>query len=246
MKVSILQWNILYEENIKNIIAFLRKNKADIICLQELSLDSPIQNNIDTPKYVAQALGYSYYYRRIPVYASKELKVLANGIFSRFPIASSRSDWIQKPAQRSSDYSYQHRAYVEVRLKVGKDILDVGTTHTSYTHHFINTARKRQEARKLIKLIENKRTKFILTGDLNSRPNSYTLKSLRKHFKHAGPAYSQKTFTTKYFTYKGFKETGLNWRLDYVFTTEDVKVLNSKILKTKYSDHLPILTTIEI
>lgn len=36
-KLSILQWNVWYLEDIKNTAQFLSENKADVICLQELA-----------------------------------------------------------------------------------------------------------------------------------------------------------------------------------------------------------------
>ena len=61
-----------------------------------------------------------------------------------------------------------------------------------------------------------------------------------------GPDYHEKTWTTKPFSYNGFSENSLNWRLDFVFGTKDIKVISSEIIKTDLSDHLPILIKIEI
>jgi len=36
MKIKLLQWNILYKENIDNIISELKRIDADIVCVQEL------------------------------------------------------------------------------------------------------------------------------------------------------------------------------------------------------------------
>ena len=37
------------------------------------------------------------------------------------------------------------------------------------------------------------------------------------------------TWTTKHFSYNGFTETELNWKLDYIFTTKDIKVKETKV-----------------
>ena len=87
---------------------------------------------------------------------------------------------------------------------------------------------------------------MIFTGDLNITPNTESIKLIEKHLKNCGPNYNESTWTTKPFDFMGFKETKLKWRVDYVFASKDVKVLNSKIIKTKYSDHLPILVEIEV
>lgn len=46
--IKILQWDVWYLEDIKNIAAFLKENKADIICLQELTIDFDKQNHLHT------------------------------------------------------------------------------------------------------------------------------------------------------------------------------------------------------
>lgn len=38
MKLSVLQWNVWYKEDIRNIAKFLREHPADVICLQELTI----------------------------------------------------------------------------------------------------------------------------------------------------------------------------------------------------------------
>ena len=244
MKVSVLQWNILYEEKIHNIEKFLLKNKTDIICLQELTLDSPIQDYLDTPKLIADVLGYHYYHHEISLKTPKVGK-LALGIFTKFPILKSRHVVLQKPSGVGG-YGDELRLYIESKLKIGSKTITVGTTHLSFTKFFINNAKRQRESNKLLTAIKPNSQRFILTGDLNSSPNSYTIRNLKKYLKHAGPDYHQKTFTTKPFTVENFSEDGLNWRLDYIFTTKDIKVLSSQILNTQYSDHLPILAILDI
>ena len=35
-------------------------------------------------------------------------------------------------------------------------------------------------------------------------------------------------------------------KLDYIFTTKDLTVINSKVIKTEASDHLPIYSEIKV
>ena len=86
---------------------------------------------------------------------------------------------------------------------------------------------------------------FIFTGDLNLSPNAKSIRLIEKELKHCGPDYKEPTWTTKPFSFMGFEETKLKWRLDYIFASKDVKIINSKIIKTRYSDHLPIILEIE-
>lgn len=93
---------------------------------------------------------------------------------------------------------------------------------------------------------KNNTNRLIFTGDLNVAPNTESIRQIEKRLVHCGPDYRKPTWTTKPFSYNGFEEDKLRWRLDYAFATKDIKVINSKIIKTKHSDHLPILIEIEI
>jgi endonuclease/exonuclease/phosphatase family metal-dependent hydrolase len=73
-----------------------------------------------------------------------------------------------------------------------------------------------------------------------------TEKRLEEMFMHADPNTDRPTWTTKPFSYQGFEADKLDWRLDYIFATEDINVVSNKILETPYSDHLPILSEISI
>lgn len=99
---------------------------------------------------------------------------------------------------------------------------------------------------RLLDFFEGHRGNFVFTGDLNLSPDSRFLKYIEKYVKNCGPAYDEHTWTTKPFSYNGFEEDELRWRLDYVFATQDIVVLSSEIIQTNYSDHLPILVEIEV
>ena len=67
------------------------------------------------------------------------------------------------------------------------------------------------------------------------------MQEIQKYLKNAGPDPSEKTWTTKPFSYKGFEASTLDWRLDYCFVTPDLQITSAEVVKTSYSDHLPIL-----
>lgn len=243
MNVSVLQWNIWYKEKIEDITTSLVNNKADIICLQELTINNPEQTVKNAVTYIAKRLGYEYAFQAIS-FEDDDMKQ-ANAIFSKYPISESRNAWINEPTG-TGHYNDQYRAYVEISVSVNGELLRIGTVHMSYTNAFAPTPRKLKETEKLLSLIKQNRSKYILTGDFNATPDSAVLQNISKQFVNAGPNDTQKSWTTKPFSYDGFKANTLDWRLDYIFTTPDINTLSSEILQTELSDHLPILATFEI
>jgi endonuclease/exonuclease/phosphatase family metal-dependent hydrolase len=243
MNFSVLQWNIWYNEDIHDVANFLKEHPADIVCLQELTINFPNRDIKDTPAFIASQLGYNYYHHEVPIESTEGKPLtLANGIFSRFPITSQRFAWINEP-KSGGGAGDEYRAYVEVTLDVDGQPITVATTHSSYTHKLEWTPNKQQEGDRLIGELKKLGERSIFTGDLNSTPDSPLIKAIDGLLQNAGPDNSHKSWTTKPFSYNGFEASGLNWRLDYVFHTKDLKVASSEILTTDFSDHLPILTS---
>lgn len=251
MNLKILHWNVWYKEKINNIARLIKQSRSNIICLQELTVNRKYNNYIDTSKHLANRLGYYYFFKSSQQWLKNgKTEIQGNGIFSEFPITKKTFHYLQEPAEKSNDYgNYEKegRAYIEAKLFIRNNLqLSIGTTHLSYTHRFIITQRKKREANKLMQILKHKKEKYIFTGDLNARPNSYIVKQIKKYLRHAGPPVNKNTWTTKPFDYLGFKEKDLNWRLDYVFITKDIKVKKAEIIKTSFSDHLPISVEIEV
>jgi len=239
--VKLLQWNVWYHEKYENVVEFLGQAGADVICLQELTE----QNEISLPELIAKELGYNFYFEPTVVEGTENTKfVMGNAVLSKFPIVKRRSVLVQKNDPGSESYETEDRRYVEVVLDIGKTKFTVGTVHLSYSHEFSINQRKLAEAHELYKAIKSHKKNFILTGDLNATPESSIIQALSYKLRHAGPGLDKPTWTTKPFSYNGFIAKELNWRLDYVFTSPDVNVRSAKILKTKYSDHLPIMVSI--
>ncbi len=246
MRVRLLQWNAWYKEDIQSIVRFLKAQTADIICLQELTIDDPDQKIKHAPRFVAEQLGYNYSFKELPIESTDGSSLmLANGIFTRFPIVNKNWAWINRPTG-SGGYDDEYRAYVEAVLDVDGHRLCVATTHMSYTHRFEITPNKQAETDKLASIIRQHKSDFVFCGDLNALPGSYTIKSIEQTLTSLGPGEAYKTWTTKPFSYNGFEEDKLNWRLDYVFATPEVQAVSAEVLKTSYSDHLPILVELDI
>ncbi len=246
MKLKILQWNIWYKENIDHIAQEIRRSQADVITAQEFVQYS--KTSLDTAKYIADKLNFNYFYHTADTWSGREEKeAQGNAIFSRFPIINTQHIYISPPKHNPTNALEEGRVYVETTLDIEGKQLEVGTTHLSFTPHFKITEQRKIEADNLINIIKNKKTNYIFGADLNAAPSSYVIREFEQYLKNVGPEYNQKTFANQPFDYRSmFQVKGIEWRLDYVFASDDIKVNNSQIIETKYSDHLPILAEIEI
>ena len=246
MKLSFLQWNVWYLEDIHNVVNYLKKNPADIIALQELTTNHPGQSERDTAAYIAKQLGHEYCVGGESFHEDNEDRWFGNAVFSKYPIKDYRQVWINEPIG-TGGFDDEYRTYLEAVVDAQGTKLVVATTHMSYTHKFEVTPRKRLETDKLTKELRSiDSANIVFSGDLNATPDSYTLREVGSILQSADPGSEEKTWTTKPFSYQGFEENGLNWRLDYIFASKAVKVLSSRIDDTEVSDHLPLRAEFEI
>jgi endonuclease/exonuclease/phosphatase family metal-dependent hydrolase len=246
--IKILQWNVWYHEKCENLVNFIKHTDADIVCCQELTVNFKEANpGIDVPAEIAKACNYNYYFQPMTIYGTNNEQVqMGNGIFTKFSITDKRFAFVQKADSNIISYETEDRSYVEINLDVNGKSLKVGTVHLSYSPAFVMTEKKLAEADKLYEAVQANHERFILAGDLNAKPDSPIVKKMEELFIHADPNTDRPTWTTKPFSYQGFEANSRDWRLDYIFATEDINVLENRILETPYSDHLPILTEIQI
>lgn len=238
-----MTWNVLYKEKADNILSLVKKIDPDIFCGQELTSESDFNPGRKIPEEISANLSASFFFKQTfessDPETGKNFK-MGNGIFTKFPISNKQFVFV-----RNED-GKEKRAYIQVECNIKGNILRIGTTHLTFEPWFPMSNIKLEEAQKLHKAIDKNTEHFILTGDMNSTAGSKIINRLSKNLASAGPDHKENTWTTKPFSLKGMTADTLDWRLDYIFTTPDVKVLSSKIIKTDYSDHLPILAEIEI
>ncbi len=235
--MTLLQWNIWYKEDIKNIIRFLKEIEADILCLQEVTVGDISGAQVHSAEHIAKDLGYQFFFQEAQRWGKRHFRYgLGNAIFSRCPMLSQNWFYLQKPRANPNGAQQEGRVYMEAELAVNDQKLSVGTTHIAFFHQSEDTPIKRRQFDKLTPAIKQKKEKYLLAGDLNLGPETQEIIELAGLLNHAGPNFSQKTCNTKL-------EGGdsLLWRLDYVFATPDLKILSAEILSTTCSDHLPIL-----
>lgn len=245
-KLKVMTWNVWLIEKADNILSLIKEIQPDILCCQELTTDSFINPGRNIPSEISKLLSIDYRYQQVLERPDERYYKIGNAIFSKLPITDYKFSYIGQTSPDSLNYPYERRVYMEIKLKTNDKTLTVGTTHLSYSHAFKITPRRHKEINGLVDSVKNNKERFVLASDLNSLPNSRTVAELKKYFEHAGPPYKQPTWTTKPFSYQGFEASTLDWRLDYIFATKDIKVFSSKVIKTEFSDHLPILAEIEV
>ena len=229
MRIKILSWNIWIDSHFDEVKDFLKKSDADIIGLQEVREDDPARETI---KFL-NSLGYRHVFA--PIAKEWGGKVWNDGpaVFTKFNILSSEKYILSKE---------DSRAGVRADVKIGDKLLHVFSTHLTHTHQK-DSEIQLQQVKDLLGYIPPKMS--VLTGDFNAIPESQTIQKVKEQLIDADPN-NEPTWSVYPEGCVICNPQKIDIKLDYIFTTKDIKTHGYKVESSKGSDHLPISVVIEI
>jgi endonuclease/exonuclease/phosphatase family metal-dependent hydrolase len=232
------------------ILEFLKKQKPDILCLQELYI---LGNPAQKESIIKTALGGKYY-SYMKTLGSGKNKFYGIAIFSLFPIirkgevihpgSSSLSIYtdllIGKDTFRIFNNHLQsfrlkrmERSFLEeMAASIDKETMEeVKSLSVSLKKGFVRRALQAQVVKNHIEMSPYP---VIVAGDFNDTPVSYSYRKIRKGL---NDAFVNSGYGAG-FTYKGNYPPN---RIDYILY--DNTLINSyfDIIRVKYSDHYPIV-----
>jgi endonuclease/exonuclease/phosphatase family metal-dependent hydrolase len=241
--MKILTWNAWYKEDPKNILELLQNTEWDVCCLQEITLGFHSDTHSDVASYLTESLGIEGHFVVAQSWNENE-RSQGNLILSKLPVKDTFSYFIQDyNDDPEPSFSDEGRVVVGIELENSIKIL---TTHMSYTPEFTETEKKNIESKKLLEYLTSISSPFVIAGDLNAVPASDLVTELSGRYRNLSPDLTEPTWTTKPFSHEGFEVDTLSHRLDYVFSSREVNLIDSEIIQTEYSDHLPILCEVEL
>jgi endonuclease/exonuclease/phosphatase family metal-dependent hydrolase len=236
MTYNVRKFNVFNWLKIKNIDAEIKElitnEDPDILMLQEF-------RNIDNFK-----LNFPYFYNHI---ANKNVQS-GLAIYSKYPVINegavgfnrSGKDAIYVDIVKENDTL---RVY-NFRLNSTGVVPDEDFFGHKDSEKLIKRLRKsfkthQKQVDTLTSHVKNCPYKVILAGDLNNTAYSWDYKNIKNEMKdtflEAGKGFGK--------TYE-FKKFPL--RIDYIFVDENIKVIGHKNLKQQFSDHYPIVATLEL
>lgn len=235
----------------------LKQQNADVLCFQEFfhSTDTALYNNID---YIKKELNYPYYYYSWD--GDGTLQWFGQAIFSRYPIIDSGIIHFPRPGQPET--------LINADILYNNDTVRVYTTHLQSVQFKKNDYESIEEIkRRKDSLLENSRNIFyklrrgiiyrsrqanivkeistisphpyIITGDFNDVPNSYTYFTIRNNM---NDAFLKQGFGIGR-TFSGISPT---LRIDYILATKHFEVLQFNRQLKNYSDHYMLVADLQL
>ncbi|MBR6747796.1 MAG: endonuclease/exonuclease/phosphatase family protein [Clostridia bacterium] len=208
----------------------IRKCDPDIVGLNEVRGRGEDPLYFDEAEQIAAKLGYHCYFGhaiRFPGHGP-----YGNAILSKFPIIRAERILIPDPPVKDEDAYYETRCLIKAEF-------DVAGGLTVYGCHFgLAKAEARNAVATLCHELETQEKPCVFMGDLNLLPESEIL----------APVYERLQDTAAYFTEPqlSFPSDAPDRKIDYVFVSRDVKVLEAEIPAIVAADHRPHTALIEI
>lgn len=246
MKINVGSWNILVygSRDFKGIAKLLKKNKIDIIGIQEAAIYFDKDKTENITEKIAKELKFDYVF--YPAFDSRPAKpfIMGNAILSKFPIKKSKFYPLNPPTvKKGPETQPRILVFSEIQLNNNKT-LNLLTTHLQFTVRFETSEMRLAQVEKIISVIKRLDNPIVLTGDFNSTPKNQEIKMIEKILKRVDGL--DPTWTVLPIEVHGWHVDELLYRLDNIFVSRDLKYEDFEIVKSKISDHLPIKVTIDI
>ena len=230
--------------NADSIKSFLKKQDADIICLQEVRLRS---NNIFNLSGVVQELPTINHYQyartsstggsatltRFPIVYMGEIRFEKSGNMAIYTDVLIQQDTVRIFNLHLQSYHIDPTQYSIInsqRISEEEDIREVREMGSKFKRAFIKRA---EQARTIREYIDRSPYHVIVCGDFNDTPVSYVYRTVKGNLKDA--------FTQ---SGEGIGRTYIgrlpSFRIDYIFHSIGFESFNFHAESFNFSDHLPV------
>ncbi len=241
--MKLVSLNIENNLHTETVLPFLKNEKADIICLQEL-----LEEDFD---FFKQELGLEGVYRPWSYWKSQNYPTLIGkkqglGIFSKNIIISGSIFYYGKEENilKSFDEYMDNKdlqknyafAWVDIKSTEGI-IYKFATTHLPVTEQGVSSPFQLEVLDLFLEQI-NKLGEFVLCGDMNAPRGNETFSRLAKKYKDNIPLEYKTSLDQNL-----HKVKGLQYMVDGLFTTPSYKAQNVKLVDG-ISDHMAIVAEI--
>jgi endonuclease/exonuclease/phosphatase family metal-dependent hydrolase len=211
--------------NTERIARTIEVEGADIIGLQEVDNHWSKRSNFENQaKWLAERLDMHYTYMANldldPLISGNHRRQYGAAILSKYPIIQVHNH----PLRKIGDA--EQRGLMETVINVQGHKLNVYNTHLSLT-----SSERQIQVNEIMKIAGEANGAKVIMGDLNTTPESNEILPLTTHYKD--------TLADQHDAYT-YSVEGPPKRIDYIFTSKEIKTTQAKVISTLASDHFPL------
>lgn len=229
MDIKILSWNIWIDCDFGKLTEFLSHTDADIIGLQEVKADDPGRDVIGFMKQH----GYAHVFAETKQEWGGAIYRHGPALFTKLPVVHRETHLLD---------THDERAVARADIQVNGTVLHVFSTHLVHTHQQPSIAQA-QQVKNLLQLLPQEHT--IVMGDFNATPESDTVARMTDMLVHTDPT-NTPTWSVHPAGCTVCNPHTVDTRLDYIFATRDIEVVDSQVEQSYASDHLPITAVVHV
>lgn len=229
MKINLLTFNIQHcrnfitkEIDVDGVANLIKNTKADIIGLNEVY--GEYNNSLPQYQEIAEKLGFHYYFGK--TFTFKGIP-FGNALISRYKFKNPKTIMIPDPEIRDSHW-------YETRCIIQSEFADFNLK-VLVTHYGLFPTEQENALKTTLNLLDDNQSNLVLMGDLNMEPNNEKIKKLEEFLIN--------TLNDESLTYPSINPTK---KIDYIFITKDIELLEAKIIEKVVSDHFPHFAQIKI
>lgn len=239
MATKLVSLNIEGKKHLKEVVEFLAKIEADIVCLMEICREDVLDLAGGRYPFVVFAPNDVLGNNRDSGESMKETGV---AILSKQVIEESEKDnFGEKPRTLIDRSGKTSHAPVLLTAKVGE--VYVGTTHFTWTSDGSVSEAQRKHLKLLLSKVKDK--EIVLCGDFNIPRGNELYTELAKNFKDNIPS-EVVTTLDPVLHYANKVEIGrLKFVVDYTWSTKGYKVSDLQVI-SGVSDHCALVCTISL
>ncbi len=206
----------------------IKSVNADIIGLNEVRGKG--ENSIfeAQAKILAEKTGLNYFFA--PAINVKNGGPYGNAILSKYPVKSTEIIMIPDPAVKKYKDGYETRCVLRAVIDAGSDITVL------VTHFGLNPDEEENASETVMNSITDERC--ILMGDFNVLPDSVYLNPVRERMTDTADDFDYVPYS--------FPSDRPDRKIDYIFTSRDIRTISAEILAMVVSDHRPYIAVLEI
>ena len=198
----------------------IKKCNPDIIGLNEVY--GEYENNKNQAKEIAEKLGFKYYFGQAITWKGIPF---GNAILSKINFESVETIKIPDPI-KTSDGPYESRCIIKASFP---------NLTVLISHFGLMPDEQENAVATVIDLIKNINTPIVLMGDFNMESDNPTLNPINNVLID--------TLPNGDYTYPSIDSVK---KIDYIYVSEEIEILEAQIPKLVASDHLPHTATINI
>jgi len=267
-KIKLISLNVaLFETNNDKIKNFLKKEKPDIVCLQEVTKKVQYSSlkdyiSIDTINKATSKLPFSFYapnttiqdFKKKDFHGRQNFDIRFNGfiefgnyIKSQYKIIKGQNVFVQGNFSYITDWASWPKEdpkavqVVDLEISSSKKIR-ILNYHGIWSRDKQGTPITQNACQKIKKLARDVSYPSIICGDFNLFPHTDSMKILNDNFVSLVDHYKIKTTRPSSNEHHHLDRNVV----DYIYVSPSINILNFHVIDSNVSDHLPLMFSFSI